>query len=366
LLITDLFPHRGRPHHGGSVRALVEELGRQLQVTVMSPRYFSPLVPRGNWLEFYRGQPARVALDGVTARYPLTPAWPHAFYTIAQGFSMSAAFTIPALRDGPFDLVHAFGVMPPGMPGAWISRVLRVPFVTTATGSDVTFFPNVGHVRPWVRRVLRRARTVTAVSRDLCGVVERLGARAEFIPMGIPRALADVAAASGPREPATVLYLGRLEPWKGAPALVEAMRSVPGARLVIIGEGSLGERLRASGATLTGPLPTPEVHAWLRRATVLCMPSEREGWPVAALEALACGLPIVATRVGGLPEIVADEGLGLLCEPRDPAALAVALRSALARPWDRRRLVAHATQYAWDRIAGRYVELYGRCAGNAD
>lgn len=351
LLVTDLFPHRGRPHHGGSVAALCDELGRHARVTVLSPRYFFPIVPPGNWLNFYRGQPSR---DGA-ARYPITPAWPHAFYTLAQGFSMAAAFTLPAWRAGPFDVVHAFGAMPSGMPAAWLARVLRAPLLVTATGSDVTYFPTVRHVRPWVRGVLRRSSAVTAVSRDLCRVVGALGAEAEFIPMGIPAMLADAAAASGPREPATVLFLGRLETWKGIQHLVAAMRDVPGARLVVIGAGSRSPHLR--GAELLGALPTPEVHAWLRRATILCMPSEREGWPVTALEAMACGLPVVATRVGGLPEIL--EHHGILC---DRADLAPAIREALARRWDRPALVEHARTYTWDRIAGRYAELYERLA----
>lgn len=361
LLVTDLFPHRGRPHHGGAVSALVTELGRHVRVTVLSPRYFFPLVPAGNWLEFYRGQSSRVEGNGVTARYPLTPASPHAFYTVLQGFSMSAAFTLPALGARPVDLVHAFGVMPPGMPAAWVSRVLRVPLVVTATGSDVTFFPGIRHVRPWVERVLRRATTVTAVSRNLCSVLEGLGTAATFVPMGIEPSLADADAAAGKRDPATVLYLGHLEPWKGAQYLFEAIRSVPNARLVVIGQGSMQEKLRKEAGdqiTMTGALRTPEVHAWLRRATVLCMPSEREGWPVACLEALACGLPVVASRVGGLPEILADPSTGILCEPRNPTAIAAGLREALGRRWDRRKLVEVAAGYGWNRVAEQYLGLY--------
>lgn len=361
LLVTDLFPHRGKPHHGAGVAELAAELARHMRVTVLSPRYFSPVVPRGNWLEAYRGQEARVEREGVVARYPLTPALPQHFTTAMQGWAMAAAFTLPALWAGRVDLVHSFGVMPPGMPSAWLSRVLRVPLVVTATGSDVTFFPGVPHLRPSILRILGRARAATAVSRDLCGVVGGLGAKAEFIPMGIPSGLADPAAAQGPRESGTIVYLGRLEPWKGAQHAVAAMRLLPEARLMVIGAGSMESTLpKEAGANVRflGALPTPEVHAWLRRAAVVCMPSEREGWPVTCLEALACGAPVVAARVGGLPEILTEERLGILTAPRDPAALAAALREAIGRYWDRAALVAHAAGYAWGRIAGRYAEVY--------
>jgi glycosyltransferase involved in cell wall biosynthesis len=135
----------------------------------------------------------------------------------------------------------------------------------------------------------------------------------------------------------TVLYVGRLRTRKAVAVLLEAMALLaarrPDLRLVIAGDGEQAAALRRRAARgdlsgrveFLGARSRDEVAAWYRRAAVLCLPSIYEGFPVTIVEAMAAGLPVVATRVAGVPEAVDHGATGLLVDPEDAAALATAI-----------------------------------------
>jgi glycosyltransferase involved in cell wall biosynthesis len=142
-------------------------------------------------------------------------------------------------------------------------------------------------------------------------------------------------------EPGLVATVGRVVPRKGLETLIDAWRLVEprsAERLVIVGDGPLRRELerRANAAGIDGSIHfaghSDDVLGWLRRVAVFVQPSLSEGLGLSALEAAACGLPIVASRVGGLMEVVAEGETGLLVPPGEPEPLARALRSALDDP----------------------------------
>ncbi|HRI17110.1 MAG TPA: glycosyltransferase [Burkholderiaceae bacterium] len=156
-----------------------------------------------------------------------------------------------------------------------------------------------------------------------------------------------------------VLFVGNLKPAKGCIELLDAFSRIcpsdANLRLVFIGGGdaravmerrvaasALGDRVRFEGRLEHGRLPD-----WFAAANVLCLPSHAEGVPNVILEAMASGLPVVATRVGGIPEVVPPFA-GLLVPPRDGAALAEALQAVLGRAWDAACIAAHARQFTWE------------------
>jgi len=108
---------------------------------------------------------------------------------------------------------------------------------------------------------------------------------------------------------------------------------------------------------LVGTRPHEDLHRWFSAADVLCLPSRREGWPNVLLEALACGTPIVATRVGGIPEIVSSPDLGVLTEASS-TALAEGLSRALRTSWSPETLRGHAESFSWDRAAAAMAEVF--------
>ena len=101
---------------------------------------------------------------------------------------------------------------------------------------------------------------------------------------------------------------------------------------------------------------------YLAACDVLALPSWAEGTPNVVLEAIAAARPVVATRVGGIPDVIENERTGILVPVRDPDALREALRSALSRDWDEATLLAAAPP-SWDESAGRLLDLLGRAAG---
>jgi glycosyltransferase involved in cell wall biosynthesis len=163
-----------------------------------------------------------------------------------------------------------------------------------------------------------------------------------------------------------ILYVGRLAVAKGLGELVEAFASLastrPNLRLVCVGEGEWRPewtaRLRAGAPEVALRLPgvcTPEgVAQWLAAADVFCLPSHAEGCPNVVIEALACQRPVVATAVGGTPDLV-DPAHGLLVPPRQPQALAAALREALERDWS--AFGAAPFRRGWDEVARETLEL---------
>jgi glycosyltransferase involved in cell wall biosynthesis len=159
-----------------------------------------------------------------------------------------------------------------------------------------------------------------------------------------------------------VLYVGRVELEKGAVDLVEAFcRKTPelaGVQLVMVGDGTALKRCRElaakSGAQVVfkGARPHAEVPRWLAACDVLALPSWHEGMPNAVLEAIACGRRVVATRVGGIPDVVSSEALGELVAPKDPEALAAALCRAAWSPYSPASVTATARVPDWQASAG--------------
>lgn len=168
----------------------------------------------------------------------------------------------------------------------------------------------------------------------------------------------------GIRADARVLVaVGSLVPVKGHALLISAVAQIASRYadllLYIVGDGPerarLQSKIRASGLEqrvfLTGNQPNQSLGLWFNAADMSCLASSREGWPNVISESLACGTPVVATRVGGVPEIITSPDLGVLVEP-NARALAEGIELALAKSWDRQILLRTAASRTWDVVAG--------------
>ena len=254
------------------------------------------------------------------------------------------------------DIVHAHWLLT-----AAVARFGGRPFVVTLHGSgSAGSFSDVelARRRPrLVRALLRPAAVVICVSQTVADAVRSAGVEAVVIPNGVrvPDAVAP------PAEPPEVLYVGRLSPEKNVDTLVEAVGDL---NLVVAGDGPLRARI----PTALGAVPHPEVERLLERAAVLVAPCEREGFGLAAAEAMAFGRPVVAAAGGALLELVSDEETGLLVPPRDAAALRAAVERLLADAELRERLGREARtrareRFGWDGVIERTLDVYRRAAG---
>lgn len=218
--------------------------------------------------------------------------------------------------------------------------------------------------RPLIRFLLRRASMVFAVEPRVAALIGRIAPRTPvvLVPNPVDCALFGDTPASPPEGPLRILFSGAIVETKGVFDLLDATalarRDLPPFRLVLIGDGPrLGEcRVRAATlglddiVELRGWVSEGEKVALLRTSHVFCLPSHVEGTPLSVLEAMAAGLPVVATTVGGLPMVITSGHEGVLVPPRDPRALADALCAVLADPERRRRMGAAA----FERVRERY------------
>ncbi|HVR72949.1 MAG TPA: glycosyltransferase [Planctomycetota bacterium] len=260
------------------------------------------------------------------------------------------------VRSRSPDAILCHWVLPTGPLAAAAASFLRVPLVLVAHGSDVLRYASSSRaLHAAARFALGRASVVLAVSADLRRVlVEQLGvdpARAAVLPMGADERLfgrpAVVERGGREREEAKrklgvdpslplLLFVGDLSPEKGVPELLDAhdalhRRGIE-ASLHLLGDGPLrGARRGASArAVFTGRVPQAELPCWHAAADLLVLPSHAEGSPVTVMEALSSGLPVLASRVGGIPDLIEEGRTGWLVPPRDAQALTAALEKLLS------------------------------------
>ena len=254
-----------------------------------------------------------------------------------------------AARDA--DLVHAHWLLT-----AAVARFAGKPFVVTLHGSgSAGRFSDVELARRHprlVRALLRPAAAVISVSETVAAPVRAAGVDAVVIPNGV-RVPDEVGP---PAEPPEVLYVGRLSPEKNVDTLMEAVGDL---NLVVAGDGPL----RARVPKALGAVPHAEVERLLERASVVVAPCEREGFGLAAAEALAFGRPVVAAAGGALLELVDDEETGLFVPPRDAHALRAAVERLLGDRELRERLGREAHErardrFGWDAVIERTLQVY--------
>jgi glycosyltransferase involved in cell wall biosynthesis len=277
--------------------------------------------------------------------------------------------------EGRVDVVLGSWAYPDGFAAVALAQLLGVPAVIKLHGSDMNVVAELRGPRMLLGWAMARAARVVAVSKPLRDKAIALGAApgvVDVVPNGVDRARFHPRDRSEARRTLRIgdgpmaLYVGNVERHKGVVDLVEAFTHFrePGSRahLFVVGDGAaLGECRRiaeSKGAPVTfvGSRRHDEIPTWLAAADALVLPSWNEGTPNVVLEALACGRRVVATSVGGVPDVVSTEAAGLLVPPKDPEALAKAMWSVLSRPYDPATVLAALRNPDWSESA---TMLYG-------
>lgn len=366
LIVTSQFPIAGEPNRGRPIHQTVRELSKLADVRVLSPVARYPRWARPRSYLFRASDPAHTLPD-CDVRYVEYPALP----LLTRPFNgWLCARTLHApLREFAPDVVLSYWLYPDAFGAMHAARRARLPLVVGARGSDLRVRDAVS--RRLTRPVLHAAKRILVVSEDLGRVAERDydadPARIRAIPNGCdatifhPRDRNEARAALGiDADAELVVYVGRLVPEKGLRELLDAMATLaaqrPKLQLALVGEGPMRAELDAKVAAdptlrvhLPGAQGPHEVARWMAASDLVTLPSYSEGHPNVLVEALACGRPVVATPVGGIPEVV-DADCGLLVAARDPVALAAGLRDALERQWDDGALSRRFSR-GWDAVA---------------
>jgi teichuronic acid biosynthesis glycosyltransferase TuaC len=386
LAVTTLFPSNVDPTYAPFNRLQFGALAKLADVSVLGvvPWRYGRWYARGSSRDVVREE----IIDSLRVRhprYPSIPGVPSLNAVLMAGALLPSV--VRQVRQGRPDVILASYGYPDGCACVALGALLGIPVVVKCHGSDLNRVPDDALAGFQIRRLLKRAGAVVVVSRNLMERARALGiaeARLRVVYNGIDRDRfqpSDQIAARRrlglPEDGQLVLYLGHLAEHKGVLDLVEAARTLrsrrPRATVLFVGDGPLSARLRGLsgvGRELAGTIqvhptvPHADVPSWMAAADIFCLPSWGEGMPNVVREAHACGRPVVATRVGGIPEAVHSPQLGWLVPPRDPASLAQALVEHLGTPaLPPRALATLAEVPSWEDSARELHAILTEVAG---
>jgi glycosyltransferase involved in cell wall biosynthesis len=304
---------------------------------------------------------------------------------VARAFPLACRL----VQENRYALSHSFFSLPTGLVSLRLKRRYGLPYVVSLRGSDVPGYdPSAGQMlhrltAPLTRRVWREAAAVVANS----GGLRELAQRFYDLPMGVihngidPDLFHPVPPADPAREAdLQILCVSRLLERKGIHHLIEALSRARDLdlRLDIAGEGNYEAHLKsltdalglADRVRFLGYVPNNDLPTLYSRYDLFALPSLTESFGIVFAEAMACGLPVLATTVGGIPEVVRNGVDGILVPPGDVDALASSLRD-LARDRGRLREMGRAgleritTQFTWTAVARAYEEVYRTALSSA-
>ena len=377
VVLSSLFPSARQPGAGLFIRERMFRVGRELPLAVVSPVPWFPLqglVRR--WRPGFRaGAPAHECQQGVDVWFPRFFSVPGLLKGLDGLFMALGAW--PRLRrlkrEGRLDVIDAHFAYPDGYAAALLGRWLSVPVTITLRGTEARHAKDprlIGKVR-WA---LQRARRVFAVSESLRQVALALGIAPDHVRVvgngvdlekfsPLPRVEARQLLSLAPGAPVLVT-VGALVERKGfhhVIALLPALRErFPGLTYLIVGgsspEGDMSAQLKRQVQTLQlddtvrflGAMPPDRLRVALSAANAFVLATRNEGWANVLLEAMACGVPVVATDVGGNAEVVSAPELGIIVPFGDAPALQHAIEHTLRAGWDAEALRAYARRNTWD------------------
>lgn len=357
LVLTRIFPNSEEPLSSPFNRQQLAALSARCDVEVIAPVPWFPgaraLGPTHRTGRLTKVLPYR-NLDGMPVRHPRALYLPIVGASLAVPLYSASVGRIVEGYRGRCDVLLSSWLYPDACSALRLATKLGVPCVVKAHGSDVQQIARRIDVRPIVRAHLPRAAAVVAPSLPLVSALVALGspaAHSHHIPNGVDPSIFSPRSRRAAREALQVshedqliVFVGRLTREKGVAELLRSHAKL-NATLAVIGDGPMRatvDELIQRGARLLAPgaQPLPRVADWMAAADVVVLPSWSEGTPNVVLEALAMGRPVVASKVGGIPDVLLESRTGYLIPPRDERALTAALQRALARSWNEREIAA--------------------------
>lgn len=382
LLFSTLFPNQLHPRHGifveNRMRKLLDHKPTYI-ASVVAPIAWFPFKSDafGRWSENTNVADSEVR-NGVRVEHPR--------YVRIPKIGMSVAPLLLALgsyyrcasshRLRKFDVIDSHYAYPDGVAAVILGKLLNVPVLITARGSDINVIPNHFIARRWIKWALRNCNHVITVSEALREKVLALDAK--------PRNLTTIRNGIDPElfSPSknrnalrkkydfthyTVLSVGNLVPLKGHHLVIEAVKEIPECHLVIVGKGTEHARLLSlietfrleQRVTILEECSQQGLSELYNAADVVVLASSREGMPNVILESIGCGTPVIATKVGGIPEVINSKTIGILVE-RASVNIQTALLHMQKYPCSREVVANYSKHYSWEES----MEKLDRCLKN--
>lgn len=380
-VVTPYFPIAEEPYRGHSAYQTLRRM-KDADVEVICP---VTVYPKIRWLTPSRYRYKRADLSyrpaGVKVTYFEYPALP--MVTRPLNGLTCEHFLEPYLKAARPDVILNYWIYPEGFAAVRLGRKMGIPVVLGSIGSDLLRTGDPAS-RYLTRVALKQASGLITVSEHLRRSAIAMGVPPERVTTVLngcdvdtfhPRDRSAARRELGvPDDAEVILYVGWLSPTKGVVELTNAATALarrrPHLKLALIGEGHYAEALEAQAEAggikdrviLLGRQSSADVAHWLAACDVFALPSHSEGCPNVVVEAIASGRPVVATSVGGIPELVNSE-CGILVPVLDTEALTNALDATLEHPWDCARIAGNFSR-GWDTVAAETQEICARITGS--
>ncbi len=371
LFISNLYPNSCQMTRAVFNRQKLACLKGLCEIRIVAPVQSFPFKPLFD--KKIKRIPSREIIDNMKVYHPGVFYFPGIFrFTHGLSYYLSIrSFIRNIYKDFKFDVIYSSWAYPDGFAAMKLAALTGKPFIVEALGSDINIYAGTFLRGRIITDVLRSANKVVAASRALKDKMVKLGVAEDKISVayiGIDHDLLYPMARDEARERLgmayrgkVILFIGNLVKVKGIQFLLEAAKILDHRdwKLVIVGEGGLEKSIRkmigrlglAERVEMAGPSAHDKIPLWINASDLLCLPSLSEGVPNVVLEAMACGVPVVATDVGGTPEIVEDGRTGFLVGPGDAGALAGKIDRAFRADWDRGYIRGRAARFSWDSTA---------------
>jgi glycosyltransferase involved in cell wall biosynthesis len=381
LVITKVFPNAAQPLSSPFNRQQFAALSRLCHVEILAT---IPWFPGAGALSKWSSAgklaqvPAHDVIDGMAVSHPRTLFLPRYGYAFSGALYAASLLRDVWSRRRNIDVVLGSWAYPDGAAAVMLADLIKVPCVVKLHGSDINVVARMKGPRANLKWALPRARKIIAVSRALAQEVAALGVpreRVAIVQNGVDSSLfhpRDRAAAKkqlGLRDGKLILYVGRLERTKGVIDLLDAFERTKDLTLALVGDGAARAEVQARKSDrilVPGGRPLEEIPLWMAAADVVALPSWNEGTPNVILEAFACGRPVVASDVGGIPDLIDDRSLGELHPVKDLDAIAASLMRVAAAQHDADAIAKRGARGGWDASARKlYDVLVDACGARA-
>jgi glycosyltransferase involved in cell wall biosynthesis len=381
LTFSTLYPHAARPSHGIFVETRLRHLlaSGKVESRVVAPvPWFPSHNPRFGAYAIHAAAPREERRYGIQVLHPRYLVLPKIGMTLAPFLLAQSVKPVikRVLAEYRFDLIDAHYFYPDGVAAILLGRHFGKPVVITARGTDVNLIPRYRLPRAMIRWAARHAAGIISVASALKDDLVRVGVpagRIEVLRNGVDLQLfRPIEREAGRRKlevsRTTLLSVGHLVPRKAHDLVIQALRWLPEMDLIVIGDGPERARLGAlAGKTGVGDrvrfvraLAQEELRNYYGAADALVLASSREGWANVLLESMACGTPVVASKIGGTPEVVSAPEAGVLMAERTPEAVAEAVQRLFARSPDRVATRRYAEKFSWEETTRGQLQLFER------
>lgn len=388
LVLSHMYPSRFNEVSGIFVHQQVKELREQgCEVKVISPVPWTPFPInklKAKW-KAYSKIPNYEEREKILVNYPRYLAFPKSYLFEYSGYSMYWSIKNilrKIYKHFSFNLIHAHTLLPDGFAGTLLKKRIGVPLIVTIHGSDLLIYPYQNkRTLFYSLNVLKKASKIITVSSHLknkcCNEFNAPEEKIKVIPSGYNNRIFNFKLTDFNKRKINnrfiILFVGHIIRAKGIFDLLNAIEIIrkldqniyKRISWVIVGQGTdmmeFKKRLTAfninNDVKVVGEVPHEKISKYMENADFIILPSWSEGLPATLVEAMGCGLPIIATEVGGIPELI-NKDIGILVEPKNPEELAKGIIKAISKDWNRKFISEYAKRYTWKKNAEKMIKIY--------